>query len=97
MTKKIFGIRWIIDLIIWISVTISFCLPDEIIASYVGLSIVIRLYDVVYLKEMLFDMVKSNYWVYKIYIILKIVYWIIVFGHVTGCIFYALEMYLLNN
>lgn len=97
MTKKILGIRWIVDLIIWIMVTVSFAVPDSLTASYFGLSITIRIYDVVYLKEMLFDIVKSNYWIYKIYIIVKIVYWIIVFSHVSGCIFYAIEMILMNN
>ncbi len=42
-------------------------------------------------------MTRRQYWLYKIYIIGKIVYMILIYGHVTGCIFYALEMVLLNN
>jgi len=65
-------------------------------AIYLGLPCVVYLYDIVYLKEVLFDAVRRNYWVYKIYILLKISYWIILYAHVIGCIFYAIEDYLIS-
>lgn len=46
---------------------------------------------------MLFDICRKNYWLYKISIVGKIVYMILLYGHVMGCIFYAIEMILLNN
>jgi hypothetical protein len=46
---------------------------------------------------MLFDIVRRYYWVYKIYIIIKITYWIVVYSHIIGCIFYAIEMNLLES
>jgi len=45
----------------------------------------------------MFDLVKRNYWIYKFYIVLKIVYWILIFGHIMGCIFYAIDNYLITN
>lgn len=46
---------------------------------------------------MVFDITRKNYWLYKLSIVVKIVYMILLYGHITGCIFYALEMVLINN
>lgn len=62
-----------------------------------GLAVAVNLLDILYLKELMFDMVRRIYWVYKIYIIVKIVYWIILYGHVIGCIFYAIDIYLIDQ
>lgn len=97
VTKRLNKRWWIVDLIVWVLVTLSLYLPNQSVTSFLGLAITIRISDVIYIKEMLFDLVKRRYWLYKIYIIAKIVYWMLIFGHVSGCIFYALEMYLLNN
>lgn len=97
ITKSLCKPRWLVDLCIWLLVLLSFTLPNEEITSFLGLAITIRIYDAVYLKEMLFDLCRKNYWLYKISIVGKIVYMILLYGHVTGCIFYAIEMILLNN
>jgi hypothetical protein len=84
------NLQWIIDLIIWILVLLSLTLPNENVSCFLGLAITIRIYDAVYLKEMLFDISRKNYWLYKISIVAKLVYMIIIYCHVTGCIFYAI-------
>jgi hypothetical protein len=90
ITKNICNARWLLDLLIWILVLLSVTLPNEGVTSFLGLAITIRIYDAVYLKEMLFDIARKNYWLYKISIVAKIVYMILIYGHVTGCIFYAI-------
>lgn len=72
-------------------------LPREEYTSFLGLAIAIRIYDAIYLKDMVFDIARKNYWLYKISIVGKIIYMMVLYGHITGCIFYALEMVLLNN
>lgn len=62
-----------------------------------GLSVTLNLLDIIYLKELMFDLVRRTYWLYKFYIIFKIVYWIILYGHVIGCIFYAIDIYLIDR
>lgn len=96
-TKNICNVTWLVDLLAWILVLLSFYLPDQATTSYLGLAISFRIYDAIYFKEMLFDMVKRSYWAYKICIVVKIVYMMIIYGHVIGCIFYAVEMYLLDR
>lgn len=88
---------FLLDFVVWVLILLSLVLPDENNVCFLGLAVGVNLFDVIYLKELLFDLVRRNYWVYKIYIILKIVYWIIIYGHLIGCIFYAIEMHLLNN
>ncbi len=97
ITKKLFNIRWIVDLIIWMLLMLSFALPDENTACFLGIPMLIRIYDAIYLKEMLFDLVRRRYWLYKVSIVAKLVYMMLIYGHVMGCIFYALEMILINN
>jgi hypothetical protein len=65
-------------------------LPQEEYTSFLGLAISIRIYDAIYLKDMVFDIARKNYWLYKISIVVKIVYMMVLYGHITGCIFYAL-------
>ena len=36
-------------------------------------------------------MVKSRYWLYKTYLVVKIMYLVFMLGHLTGCIFYAID------
>ena len=50
----------------------------------------VSLWDGMYVKEVMFDLVRRKYWLYKVYIIFKILYWIIMYGHLIGCIFYAI-------
>lgn len=69
---------------------LSVTLPNEEFTSFLGLAITIRIYDAVYLKEILFDIARKNYWLYKISIVAKIVYMMLIYGHVMGCIFYAI-------
>ena len=90
ITKNIRNGRWLLDVLIWILVLLSVTLPNEQVTSFLGLAITIRIYDAVYLKEMLFDIARKSYWLYKISIVGKIVYMMIIYGHVTGCIFYAI-------
>jgi hypothetical protein len=89
-TRNICHPRWIIDLLIWVLVLLCVTLPNEEVTSFLGLAIMIRIYDAVYLKDMLFDIARKNYWLYKISIVVKIIYMMLLYGHVTGCIFYAL-------
>jgi hypothetical protein len=86
-----------VDLVVWLLLLLSLVLPDENVVCFMGLAVAVNLLDILYLKELMFDMVRRIYWVYKIYIIVKIVYWIILYGHVIGCIFYAIDIYLIDQ
>lgn len=45
---------------------------------------------------MAFDLVKRTYWLYKVYIVTKIIYLMLLYAQVAGCIFYAIEIILLE-
>lgn len=79
-----------LDMVVWMLLMLSMVLPDENTVCFLGLAVTISLTDAMYIKELMFDLVRRKYWVYKIYIIVKIIYWIIMYGHLIGCIFYAL-------
>lgn len=96
-TKQFISFRFFLDIIVWVLLTLSFYLPNENLVCFLGLPVVIYLFDAMYLKDLLFDMVRRHYWVYKIYIILKIMYCIIMYAHIIGCIFYVIDINLLNN
>lgn len=96
LVQSLKNVRLIIDCIIWIFVLMFVLFPQHLVTSCLSLTIFIRLYDMLYLKEMAFDLVKRNYWFYKIYIVAKIIYLILLYGQVAGCIFYAIEAILLE-
>jgi hypothetical protein len=45
---------------------------------------------------MIYQIVKKYNIIFKTYVIIKIVYWIIIVGHIIGCLFYALDDYLIR-
>lgn len=85
-----------VDVIIWIALVLSFSLPS-FSSNYLSLLIVIRLYDVIYLKDLLFDLFKLNPTLLKAYIVIKIIYWMLIIGHISACFFYLLDILLIQN
>lgn len=88
--KKVLTFRFFLDMVVWILIVLSVFAPDENVVCFLGLVVVVYLYDIVYLKDLLFDLLRRHYVLYRIYIIVKITYWILMYAHIIGCIFYAI-------
>jgi hypothetical protein len=99
LTKRFLTFSFILDMLAWTGILISVLAPSPLDNDlcYLGLLSLVFIYDIVYLKEVLFDLVRRNYWVYKCYILIKLIYWIIMYSHFIGCIFYAIDIYLIKN
>lgn len=97
LTRKLqITLTFALDIVIWILVLLSMVLDDENVVCFMGLAVIVSLWDGMYVKEVMFDLVRRKYWLYKTYIIFKILYWIVMYGHLIGCIFYAIEAHLLQ-
>jgi len=55
-----------------------------------------KLHDTVYFNVLVYNLVKKHNVLLKIYVVVKISYWVILVGHILGCIFYALDNYLIK-
>ena len=86
-------------MIAWFMLLLALFLPDKPVdyVSFLGIPSFMYLYDAAYLKEILFDLVRRRELVYKGYIIVKIAYWIIMYAHFIGCIFYLIDAYLIST
>jgi len=98
MTRKPFTIGNIIDVIVLFSLIISFSLFG-LFKNLVFLQILalLKLQDTAYFNILVYNLVKKNNSLRKAYVVLKISYWIMVMGHLLGCIFYAVDNYLIKT
>ena len=99
MSRNFFSISFGIDMVVWFMIFFAVFLPSPMQnkVSWLGLASIVYLFDVRYLKEVLFDLTRRNYWIYKLYILVKITYWIIMYAHFIGCIFYGIDEYLIST
>lgn len=98
MTQKPFTIVNIIDVVVIFCLVLSFSLFG-LFKNMVFLQVValFKLYDTIYFNIMVYNLVKRHGAILKIYVVMKIAYWVILVGHILGCIFYALDNYLIKT
>jgi hypothetical protein len=96
-TRKPLTIGNIIDVCVIFSLVLSFAL-FHLYKGMVFLQIValFKLQDTVYFNILVYNLVKKNNVLLKTYVVTKISYWVILVGHILGCIFYALDNYLIK-
>ena len=68
--------------------------PDLVFLQIVTL---IKMWDVFRSNILVYNLVKKNNFAFKLYVVLKIVYWIILSSDILGCLFYALDYYLIKT
>lgn len=97
MTRRPFTIGNVIDVVVIFCLVLSFSL-FKLFNNMVFLQILalFKLQDVIYFNIMLYNLVKKHGALLKIYVVIKISYWVILVGHILGCIFYALDNYLIK-
>jgi hypothetical protein len=99
MTRRPFTAGNIIDVTVLFSLIISFSLYYSNAYKnlvFIQILTLLKMKDTIYFNIMLYELVKKNNFVFKCYVIIKIVYWIIVVGHLLGCTFYAVDNYLIK-
>ena len=98
MTRKPLTIGNVIDVVVIFCLVLSFSLFG-LFKNLVFLQVValLKLQDTGYYNIMVYNMVKKHGTLLKVYVVLKISYWVILFGHILGCIFYALDNYLIQT
>lgn len=97
ITKKPLTIGNAIDVVVIFSLILSFSLFG-LFKHLVFLQVLalFKLQDTVYFNILVYNLVKKNSSLRKAYVVLKISYWIMVMGHLLGCIFYAVDNYLIK-
>ena len=98
ITKKVFTIHNVVDLVIIICIILSFSLYRTI-KNFVYLQIIalLKVKDIFSINSLVYELVKRYKVIFKTYVVLKIVYCIIFAGHIIGCLFYALDLYLIKT
>lgn len=98
MTRKVFTISNVIDVIVLFCLVLSFSL-FRIFPKLVFLQILalLKLQDTVYFNILVYELVKKHGGLLKAYVVIKISYWLIISGHLLGCIFYAVDNYLIRT
>jgi hypothetical protein len=97
MTRKPFRIAILVDFLVLFCLVLSFSLYS-LFKNMVFLQVValFKLHDVLYFNVMVYNLVRKHTTLLKIYVLVKISYLIILVGHVLGCIFYAIDNYLIK-
>ena len=97
MTRKPFRIAILVDFLVLFCLVLSFSLYS-LFKNMVFLQVValFKLHDVLYFNVMVYNLVRKHTTLLKIYVLAKISYLIILVGHVLGCIFYAIDNYLIK-
>lgn len=97
MTRKPFTIGNVIDVVVLFCLVLSFSLFG-LFKKMVFLQIValLKLQDTVYFNVLVYNVVKKHNFLRKSYVIIKISYWIFLMGHIFGCVFYAVDNYLIK-
>lgn len=58
---------------------------------YLSALVLLRFPEIVYFNDIMQDKLRSKHYLFKVYVLLKIIYMLTVVGHVMGCIFYAID------
>lgn len=98
MTRKPFTLGNVVDTVTIFCLVLSFSLYS-LHKKLVFLQIIalFKLHDTVYFNIMVYNLVKKYSSVFKTYVIMKIIYWVLLVGHLLGCIFYAVDNYLIEE
>ena len=98
MTRRPFTIGNVIDVVVIFCLVLSFSLY-KLFHNMVFLQVLalFKLKDTVYFNILVYNMMKKQGALLKIYVVTKISYWVILVGHILGCIFYALDNYLIKT
>ena len=91
ISQSVLFLRIGVNLCIIVLLFLSWVLNNQII-FYFSASVFIRFPEVVYFSDIIRDQLRGKKpALYKLYVLLKIIYMMAVVGHVTGCIFYAID------
>jgi hypothetical protein len=98
MTRKIFTIGNVIDVVVLFCLILSFSLFGLFKKLvFVQIIALLKLQDTVYYNVLVYNLVKKSNILRKSYVIVKISYWIVLMGHLLGCTFYAVDNYLIKT
>lgn len=88
----------ILDLVVIVGLVISFSLyktyKSVVYLQVIGL---LKIKDLFLINTMVYELVKKYNVIFKTYVVLKIFYWVLLVGHILGCIFYAVDLYLIKT
>lgn len=98
ITRRPLTIGNVVDVVVIFCLVLSFSLY-KLFRNMVFLQVLalFKLQDTVYFNILVYNMVKKHGALLKIYVVTKISYWVILVGHIMGCIFYALDNYLIKT
>lgn len=98
ITKKPFTIGNVIDVIVLFCLIFSFSLFGMFKhLVFLQITALLKLQDTAYYNILVYNLVKKINNLRKTYVIIKISYWIIVVGHLLGCVFYAVDDYFIRT
>ncbi len=89
-----------LDFIILITLTVSFTISsinNNSWAIYLQVLVLIKIKDVFYFKRIVYELMKHDRITFRLFTILKIIYFIVLIGHITGCIFYLIDNTLIEK
>lgn len=90
--------NFVIDLVVIVSLCISFSLYNfKSQLVYLQIVALLKMWDVFRFNHLVYNLVKKDNFAFKFYVIMKIVYWIMLASQILGCLFYALDFYLIKN
>ncbi len=97
MTRKPFKLLNLIDAVTIFCLVLSFSLVG-LFKNIVFMQVValFKLPDTFYFNMLMYNLVRKRNVLLKIYVVTKISYWVVLVGHILGCIFYALDNYLIR-
>lgn len=93
-TGRLWNLHCVIDMLLLLLWIVGMFVSE---VRWLSLAILLRLKDILYVKELLFEMFKNNDLQFKAYVVAKILYWVLLVGHITGCLFYWIDQYTINN
>jgi len=98
ITKKPVTVGNVVDVVVIFCLVLSFSLFG-LFKNLVFLQVValLKLQDTVYYNILVYNLVKKHNILLKLYVVTKISYWVILFAHILGCIFYAIDNYLIRT
>ena len=98
MTRKLFTIGNMIDVVVIFCLVLSFSLFGLFKnLVFVQVMALFKLHDTIYFNILVYNLVKKHGVLLKMYVIIKISYWVILVGHILGCIFYAIDDYFIKS
>ena len=88
-TRKI-TIRFLLNTTIMVFLILSWTVENQA-TLYLSALVLLRFPEIVYFNDIMQDKLRSKHYLFKVYVLLKIIYMLTVVGHVMGCIFYAID------